>query len=93
MKFHRSSFFVLLLIAADASAYYLLGYTSTEAPRDGKFHEIAVRVKRRGIEVRARKGYWAYSPEDAARAARPDRPSLPSGMASAVSRPASTSSS
>lgn len=34
--------------------------------------------------MRARKGYWAYSPEDAARAARPDRPSLPSGMASAL---------
>ena len=75
---------LLRQMLADASAYYLLGYTSTEAPRDGKFHEIAVRVKRRGIEVRARKGYWAYSPEDAARAARPDRPSLPSGMAGAL---------
>ena len=32
----------------DNSAYYLLGYVSTAAPRDGKFHEIQVRVKRHG---------------------------------------------
>lgn len=55
----------------DSSAYYLLGYTSTEAPRDGKFHEIKVSVKRPGVEVRARNGYWAYSDEDVARAAAP----------------------
>ena len=30
----------------ELSAYYLLGYTSTVAPRDGKFHQIQVRVKR-----------------------------------------------
>ena len=34
---------------ADTSAYYLLGYTSSEAPRDGKFHEIKVSVKRKEI--------------------------------------------
>lgn len=55
----------------DSSAYYLLGYTSTEAPRDGKFHPIRVTVKRKDVEVRARSGYWAYSDEDVARAARP----------------------
>ena len=37
----------------DSSAYYLLSYTSSLAPRDGKFHEIQVRVKRRDLEVRA----------------------------------------
>ena len=51
-------------MVTDNSAYYLLGYTSTVAPRDGKFHEIQVRVKRKDVEVRARKGYWAYSAED-----------------------------
>jgi VWFA-related protein len=55
----------------DGSAYYLLGYTSTEAPRDGKFHPIEVRVKRPGVEVRSRSGYWAYSDDDVARMARP----------------------
>jgi VWFA-related protein len=55
-------------IVRDSSAYYLLGYNSTESPTDGKFHEIKVRVKRSGAQVRARKGYWAYTAEDAARA-------------------------
>jgi len=55
----------------DSSAYYLLGYTSTEAPRDGKFHQIDVKVRRRDVDVRHRAGYWAYSPEDVARASRP----------------------
>jgi hypothetical protein len=50
----------------DASYYYLLGYT-TQAPPDGKFHEIRVRVKRSGVDVRARRGYWAYTPEDVKR--------------------------
>ena len=61
-------------IVKDSSAYYLLGYTSSAAPADGKFHEITVRVKRPGLEVRARKGYWAYSAEDAARATAPAKP-------------------
>ena len=41
-----------------ASAFYLLGYPK-EMPADGKFHQIKVRVKRRGLEVRSRTGYWA----------------------------------
>ena len=51
----------------DSSTYYLIGYNSTQAPSDGKFHEIKVRVKRDGIRVRARKGYWALTADDVAR--------------------------
>ncbi len=47
-------------IIRDASAYYLVGYT-TQAPSDGKFHEIKVRVKRPGVQVRSRRGFWAYT--------------------------------
>jgi VWFA-related protein len=72
-------------IVADSSAYYLLGYNSTQAPQDGKFHEIRVRVKRSGAEVRARKGYWALTPDEAVRAAAPDKPSAPPEVSRALS--------
>jgi len=71
-------------IIADSSGYYLLGYNSSEAPTDGKFHEIKVRVNRRGVDVRARKGYWAYTAEDAARATAPPKPEAPAAITSAL---------
>ena len=46
-------------VVKNASAFYLLGYASAKNPADGKFHKIAVRVKRPGIEVRSRTGYFA----------------------------------
>jgi len=58
-------------IIRDSSSYYLIGYNSSQAPTDGKFHKIDVEVTRKGVDVRARKGYWAYTAEDAARAAAP----------------------
>jgi VWFA-related protein len=72
-------------IVADSSAYYLLGYNSSQAPQDGKFHEIRVRVKRPGAEVRARKGYWALTPDEAVRAAAPDKPTAPPEVSRALS--------
>ncbi|MGE0042608.1 MAG: VWA domain-containing protein [Vicinamibacterales bacterium] len=58
-------------IVRDSSAYYLIGYNSTPAPQDGKFHEIKVRVKRSGLQVRSRKGYWALTEDEVARATAP----------------------
>ena len=49
----------------DSSSYYLLGYTAS-SPTDGKFKQIRVKVKRPGLDVRARKGYWALSADDVA---------------------------
>ena len=71
-------------IIRDASAYYLVGYNSTQAPTDGKFHEIKVRVKRPGVQVRARKGYWAYTAEDAKRAIAGPRPGPPAEVTKAL---------
>lgn len=56
-------------VMADASAYYLIGYTPTRRTNDGKFHEIKVRVKRRGVKVTARRGYWAASEKEMTAAA------------------------
>ncbi|HXG55868.1 MAG TPA: hypothetical protein VNJ03_10860, partial [Vicinamibacterales bacterium] len=67
-----------------SSAYYLLGYTSSRAPTDGKFHEIKVNVKRRGVDVRARKGYWALSKADVARVTAPARPEPPAAVSNAL---------
>jgi VWFA-related protein len=55
-------------IVEGSSAFYLLGYSPENAAYDGKFHNIKVRVKRSGTEVRARAGYWAPRAEDMARA-------------------------
>jgi VWFA-related protein len=71
-------------IVRDASGYYLLGYNSTQAPTDGKFHEIKVKVTRRNTEVRARKGYWAYTAEDIARATAPPKPEAPKAVTNAL---------
>jgi hypothetical protein len=46
-------------IDADRRFHYLLTYTSTNAALDGTYRRIAVKVKRRGAEVRARSGYVA----------------------------------
>ncbi len=55
-------------IVADLSSYYLLGYYSTRK-MDGRFHAIRVRVKRPGVQVRARRGYQAPSAAEVAAAA------------------------
>jgi hypothetical protein len=56
-------------VMADASAYYLIGYTPTRRGNDGRFHEITVRVKRRGVRVTARRGYWSASEKELTAAA------------------------
>jgi VWFA-related protein len=60
----------LTQVVRDSSYYYLLGYTS-QAANDGKFHQITVRVKKRDVNVRARRGFWAITPDDAIKVAKP----------------------
>jgi VWFA-related protein len=64
---------------AEASAYYMLSYRHARE-HDGRFQPVEVRVKRPGVQVRARSGYWTPSPSDRlgaelmAAAARPPAP-------------------
>jgi VWFA-related protein len=45
-------------IARDASSYYLITFQS-EREADGRFHPLDVRVRRAGVQLRVRKGYWS----------------------------------
>jgi len=67
----------------DLSAYYLLGYNAA-SPHDGKFHEIQVRVLRKDVEVHARRGYWAYTEAEAAKATAPPKPPPPADFTAAL---------
>jgi VWFA-related protein len=49
-------------IAEQSRAYYLLGYTSANTKRDGAFRKLSVEVARPGVDVKARRGY--YAPRD-----------------------------
>ena len=46
-------------IDSDLRNYYMLGYTPINAAYDGRFRAIQVKVKRSGVTVAARKGYFA----------------------------------
>ena len=46
-------------LLTDVGAYYLLGYVSTNQKLDGRYRRLTVRVKRPGVELRARPGYLA----------------------------------
>ena len=71
-------------VVRDTSAYYLIGYNSS-APADGKFHEIKIRLKRPGVQVRSRKGYWAPTAGEAAKAMAPPKPAPPPAVEKALS--------
>ncbi|HEV8396513.1 MAG TPA: VWA domain-containing protein [Vicinamibacterales bacterium] len=58
-------------VIRDTSAYYLLGYSSTNDVRDGRFRRITVKVKRADLRVEHRNGY--YAERDFAHTGRQDR--------------------
>ena len=74
----------LAQMLSDTATYYLLGYSSSQVPQDGRFHEIDVRVKRPRLQVRARRGYWALTPGEAAAALAPPRPGLSPAVEAAL---------
>jgi VWFA-related protein len=87
-------------VAEESAVYYLLGYQPEQAP-DGRWHDLEVSVARPGVEVRARRGYYASADvPESGRALKQrqvahlyaggDREGVPLRMASFVLGPADT---
>jgi VWFA-related protein len=71
----------------DVSAYYLLGYYSTNTAHDGRYRRIEVKMKPPNLTVRARRGYFAPADKatrQPAAAAAPAGPEPPKGLVSAL---------
>jgi hypothetical protein len=67
-------------IVRDTSGYYILTLPAGPGDADGNFHPVEVRARPRGVQIRARKGYWAATPDDLFRlrtAARTTGPAAP----------------
>ena len=62
-------------ISDDVSAYYVLGYYSTNSKFDGKFRRIEVKMRPPGLKVKARRGYFS-PPENTAPGAPTARPGV-----------------
>ncbi len=52
----------LKAVEEDLSSYYLMSYTSANENFDGKFRNITVKTKRGGVDLLARRGYFAVPP-------------------------------
>lgn len=83
-------------VATEMSGGYLIGIEVTASDRDGRTHDVQVKVKRSGVEVRARRRYViepekpaakradSTAPGNAPRRVRIERPPMPAPEASAV---------
>ena len=59
-------------VERDISSYYLLGFSSTNTTRDGRYRRITVRLRERpGLKIQAKEGY--YADRDFAHTVRADR--------------------
>jgi VWFA-related protein len=46
-------------VTTDISSYYILGFASTNAEKDGRYRRITVRLRKSDVKVEAREGYYA----------------------------------
>src|SRR5436853_6866503 len=58
-------------VIEDTSAYYVLGYSSTNPARDGKYRRIRIALRRPDVKLEYRAGY--YAGRDFAHSTREDR--------------------
>ena len=60
-----------LQVQKDTSAYYAIGFHSTNPARDGKYRKLMVKIDRPGIKLEYRPGY--YAPADFKHSGKEDR--------------------
>jgi VWFA-related protein len=58
-------------VQADTSAYYAIGFHSSNPARDGKYRKLSVKIDKPGIKLEYRPGY--YAPADFAHSGKQDR--------------------
>ena len=58
-------------IQKDTSAYYVIGFHSTNLARDGRYRKLTVKVNRPGVKLEYRPGY--YAPADFKHSGKEDR--------------------
>jgi len=63
----NSNSFEIDRIVQDQSGYYLLGYRPTDETFNRKFHHIKAKVKRSGMTLRTRFGFFGVSEEEASK--------------------------
>jgi len=76
----------LARIVSENSTYYVLGYSSTNSRREGRFRKVRVRVSRPGLVVRTRSGYLEPQ-KHAPRQEATTMPPMPNGLAKALEQP------
>ncbi|MGA2084440.1 MAG: VWA domain-containing protein [Terracidiphilus sp.] len=58
-------------VQADTSAYYAIGFRSTNPARDGRYRKLTIKINRPSVKLEYRPGY--YAPADFQHAGREDR--------------------
>jgi VWFA-related protein len=49
-------------MVVENSSYYVLAFTPTPMPKDGKMHKLEVKTRQKGLNIKSRRGYLAASP-------------------------------
>jgi VWFA-related protein len=58
-------------VQRDTSAYYAIGFRSSDAARDGRYRKLTIKINRPGVKLEYRPGY--YAPADFKHSGREDR--------------------